>query len=199
MGRVSTTRHDIDFGEGIRWTPPAGTGAFFVWSKVASDDAAMRWRRLAGWDVATASAVSIADVPTGVGVQLTAAEVTMDWPGLLALFDGYDNEILQVTSHDGGATTALRTRDVFLLPPPASTNAASIAALERRFLKQLLEMRAGLGDLVGGHVKVRTADGTEVERIPIAVIDRRVAEVRARIAWFEAAARGNGLPRAEFW
>ena len=60
-------------------------------------------------------------------------------------------------------------------------------------------MRAGLGDLVGGHVKVRTADGTEVERIPIAVIDRRVAEVRARIAWFEAAARGNGLPRAEFW
>ena len=159
----------------------------------------MRWRRLAGWDVANGRAVSIPDAPSGVGVQLTAPAVSLDWAGLLALFDGFDNEILQVTSHDDGDTTALRSRDVFLLPTPTATNAATIAGQERRVLKQLLAQRSGLADIVGGHAKVTTPDGTMVERIPLAVLDRRVAEVRARIAWFEAAARGNALPRAEFW
>ena len=202
MGRVSsttTTRHDIDFGEGVRWTPPPGTGAFFAWAKVTSNDDAMRWRRLAGWDVANGRAVSIPDAPSGVGVQLSGAEVAMDWATLLQLFDGFDNEVMQITTHDDGDTKALLTRDLFMLPAPTSTNAATIAAQERRVLKQLLEMRAGLSSMVGGHVRVNTPDGTMVERMPIAVIDRRVAEVRARIAWFEAAARGNGLPRAEFW
>ena len=31
------------------------------------------------------------------------------------------------------------------------------------------------------------------------VLDRRIAEVRSRIAWFEAAANGNILPRMETW
>ena len=36
--------------------------------------------------------------------------------------------------------------------------------------------------------------------MPIAVIDRRIAEVRARDGvWFEQAAQGNTLPRAEYW
>ena len=60
------------------------------------------------------------------------------------------------------------------------------------------EERAG-GPAVGGHVKVSTPDGTQVERMSIAVIDRRISEVRARIAWFEQAAQGNTLPRAEYW
>ena len=53
--------------------------------------------------------------------------------------------------------------------------------------------------MVGGHVSVKTPDGTEVERMPIAVVDKRIAEVRARIAWFEQAAEGNTLARAEYW
>ena len=51
----------------------------------------------------------------------------------------------------------------------------------------------------GGHVKVSTPDGTEVERMPIAVIDRRITEVRARIKWFELAAEGNALPGLSLW
>ena len=196
MGRVSATRHSIEFGESVRWTPPAGTGAFYVWSKIADADAAMRWRRLAGWDVANGAPIVIADAPTGVGLQLTAPAVSLDWPALLALFDGFDNEVMQVTSHD--ADGAMLSRDLFALPAPTSTNAATIAAQERRVLAKLLKRREATYD-VAGIMKVSSADGSALEREPIAVLDRRIAEVRARIAWFEAAAEGNALPRAEFW
>ena len=80
-----------------------------------------------------------------------------------------------------------------------STNAASIAAEERQLLQQLLAMRTGLASMQSGHVKVKSPDGTELELMPIAVIDRRIAEVRARIVWFEQAAEGNDLPRAVYW
>ena len=195
----TTNRHRIDFGEGVRWTPPAGTGAFFAWSKLGADDAAMRWRRLAGWDVANNRSVVIPDAPSGRGVQLSAAEVSLSWTDLLVMYDGFDNEIMQITTHADEGAMALLTRDVFLLPAPTSTNAASIAAEERRVLKKLLAMRNGLADLVGGHVKVSTPDGTQVERIPIAVLDRRISEIRARVAWFEAAVEGNDLPGAAYW
>ncbi len=197
MGSVIPTRHNIDYGETLAWTPPAGTAVFYVWAKVGGDDAAMRWRRLAGWDVANNRGITITDAPTGVAITLTAAAVSLDWPALLALFDGYDREVVQITTHDADA--AMLCRDAFTLPALTSTNAATIAAQERRLLEQLLAMRAGLADLKGGHISVKTPDGTEVERMPIAVVDRRIVEVRARIAWFEQAAAGNALPRAEFW
>ena len=196
MGRVTPERHQIDFGEPLAWTPPAATGAFYVWSKIADADAAMRWRRLAGWDVANGAPIVIADAPTGVGLQLTAPAVSLDWPALLALFDGFDNEILQITAHDGDG--AMLSRDVYLLPPPTATNAATIAAQERRVLKSLIARREATYE-VAGIMRVSSADGSGLEREPIAVLDRRIAEVRARIAWFEAAAAGNALPRQEFW
>ena len=196
---VTSTRHQIEFGVGVRWTPPPGTRAFFAWGKHADADTAMRWRRLAGWDVANNRAVSIPDAPSGRGVQLSNAQVAMNWTDLLALFDGFDSEIIQITTHADEAALALLTRDVFMLPPPTSTNAATIAAQERRVLKKLLEMRTGLADLSGGHIKVSTPDGTEVERMPIGLLDRRISEIRARIAWFEEAAAGNDLPRAVYW
>ena len=196
---VRSTRHHIKFGEGVRWTPPPGTGAFFAWGKHADADTAMRWRRLAGWDVANNRSVLIPDAPGGGGVQLSAAIVVLDWTDLLVLFDGFDSEIMQITTHADEATMALVTRDVYLLPAPTSTNAATIAAQERRVLKQLLEMRAGLAGMAGGHIKVSTPDGTEVERMPIALVDRRISELRARIAWFEEAAEGNDLPGAVYW
>ena len=33
----------------------------------------------------------------------------------------------------------------------------------------------------------------------IAVLDRRIAEVRARIRWFELAAEGNTMPGVNLW
>ena len=196
---VMTTRHQIEFGESVIWEPPPGTGAFFAWGKRPEINEAMRWRRLAGWDIANNRSVVIPDAPSGRGVQLSSAQVAMIWTDLLMLFDGFDNEILQLTTHANQAEMSLITRDVYMLPAPTSTNSATVAAQERQVLKDLLEMRLGLAGMHGGHVKVSTPDGTEVERMPIAVIDRRIIEVRARIKWFELAAEGNTLPGLSLW
>ena len=196
MGSVTATRHNIDFGEPLAWTPPAGAAVFYVWSKTAADDEAMRWRRIAGWDVVNNTVETIPDAPASPTLTLAGAEVALAWAELLALFDGYDNEIVQVTAHDGDG--AMLTRDVFLLPTPTVTNAATIAGQERRVLAKLLKRREATYE-VAGVMKVSSADGSALERETMAALDRRIAEVRARIAWFEQAAAGNALPRAEFW
>ena len=196
MRSVTATRHHIDFGEPLAWTPPAGAAVFYVWAKTAADDEAMRWRRLAGWDVTNNTRVTIPDAPASPTLTLTGAEIALTWAELLDLFDGFDNELVQITAHD--ADGAMLTRDVFLLPAPTATNAATIAAQERRVLAKLLKRRELTYD-VAGIQRVASADGSSLEREPIAVLDRRIAEVRARIVWFEQAAGGNSLPRAEFW
>ena len=196
MGSVTATRHRIDYGEPLAWTPPAGAAVFYVWAKTAADDEAMRWRRIAGWDVANNARETIPDSPATPPLALGGAEVTLAWAELLDLFDGYDAEIVQITAHD--ADGAMLSRDVYLLPPPTATNAATIAAQERRVLKSLIERREK-SYTVAGIQRVSSADGSGLEREPIAVLDRRIAEVRARIAWFEQAAAGNALPRQEFW
>ena len=73
-----------------------------------------------------------------------------------------------------------------------------IAAQERRTLQSLLlarDRRAG----AGGIIKIDHGEAGAEEYESLAVLDRRIAEVRARIAWFEDAAEGNGLPRATYW
>ena len=197
MTRATVYRHQIDFGERVHWTPPPDTAEFYVWSKLTADNAAMRWRRLGGWNIANNAPVSLPDAPGGQGVSISNGEVALDWPDLLMMFDGFDNEIFQITTLNGEGRAV--TRDVYSLPAPTSTNASTIAAQERRVLKDLLDMRLGLAGMHGGHVKVSTPDGTQVERMPIAVIDRRISEVRARIAWFEAAVQGDTMPRVEYW
>ena len=197
MTRATVYRHQIDFGERVHWTPPPDTAEFYVWSKLTADNAAMRWRRLGGWNIANNAPVSLPDAPGGQGVSISNGEVALDWPDLLMMFDGFDNEIFQITTLNGEGRAV--TRDVYSLPAPTSTNASTIAAQERRVLKDLLDMRLGLAGMHGGHVKVSTPDGTQVERMPIAVIDRRIIEVRARIKWFELAAEGNTMPGLNLW
>ena len=155
----------------------------------------MRWKRVAGYNVLTSTRLSVPEA-SGI-VSIPGGRIDMTWSDLLLVFDGWDPELFQVTAHD--SDMKILTIDIFSIPAPTSTNASSIAAQERRVLEDLLEMRLGLAGMIGGHIKVTTPDGTEVERMPIAVIDRRIIEVRARIAWFEEAARGNDLPRATYW
>ena len=196
MTRAIVTRHHVDYGEGVHWTPPAGTAVFYVWRKFTDNNAAMRWRRIAGWNIAGNGRVSLPDAPDG-GIPLPSAEVLIDWAGLMLLYDGFDSEALQITTLDGEGRAV--TRDAYSLPPPTATSASTIAAQERQVLKDLLEMRLGLAGMHAGHVKVSTPDGTEVERMPIAVIDRRITEVRARIKWFELSAEGNTMPGLSLW
>ena len=196
MGSVTPTRHNVDFGESVAWTPEANVSEFFVWSKIGTEDAAMRWRRLAGWDVANGATLVIPDAPAMPSLLLVGPAVALMWSELLGLFDGYDNEVAQITAH--GADGAMLTRDVYLLPQPTATNASAIAGQERKVLKLLIAQREKSYE-VAGHMRVQSADGSALEREPLATLDRRIAEVRARVAWFEAAAEGNALPRQEFW
>ena len=186
--------HSIEFGEGVLWTPPAGAATFFVWYKQVPDDSAPRWVQARGYNLATHAPIVIPDQVTAL--SLGGGGVTGSWQALIALFDGFDNEVVLVTAQD--AAGKLISSDRYALPSPNSTDAASMAAQERKLLQTLLVQRANLAE-VGGHAKVSTPDGTMVERVSHAAIDRRVAEVRARVRWFELAAAGNTMPRAEHW
>ena len=192
---MTTTHHQIDFGESLRWEPSDGVSQFFVWGKRTADNSIMRWKRVAGYNVETGMRVT---VPESSGnIIIPSGRIDMVWSDLLIVFDGFDPELFLISAHD--ADMRVISKDVYSIPAPTSINAASCAAQERRVLQQLLAMRTGLADLVGGHVKVETPDGTSVERMPLAVLDRRVAEVRARIAWFEAAAAGAVMPGLALW
>ena len=89
-------------------------------------------------------------------------------------------------------------RTIFRIPAPSSIDPGVIAAQERLLLQSLLrtrDQRAGSG----GVIKLDHGEAGAEEFESLAVLDRRIAECRARIAWFEQAAEGNDLPRLETW
>ena len=192
---ITPRRHELQYGEGLAWAPPDETARFFVWHKTAGgDDGAPRWMQTHGFDVAQGAEILIAGASTRLTVG--SSGVTAEWQTLIADFDGFDPVIAQVTAQDHAGQ--LLTLDRFALPSPNSSDAATIAAQERRLLQQLIVQREALA-LTGGHVKVTDPSGTSLERADLAAVDRRVAEVRARVAWFEQAAAGNSMPRLEIW
>ena len=208
--RITPSRHELEFGERLTWTPPAGAASFGVWLKgpaytYQNDDTgevqlrayggdAPTWVQVAGYDIAGDVALDVDGVP--IGIAPTAGGLIVEWNSLIALTDGFDPEPLQVVAYDADVRAVAIDR--WALPQPSSTAAAVIAAQERRLLQSLLNARerAAAG---AGLQRVTGPDGEAEEYIALGVLDRRVAEVRARIAWFEAAAAGNALPRAEFW
>ncbi len=197
MTRATVYRHMIDYGEDLHWAPPTGAVVFFAWLKFTADNTAMRWWRVAGWDIANDLALVLPDTPADAGVSLTGAEVEIDWAGLVALFDEYDSQIIQISTLD--ADRRALTRDVYSLPEPTSVNVNTIAAQERQVLKSLLELRLGLASMKGGQIKVTDPSGTSAELMSLAAIDRRISEVRARIRWFELAAQGVAMPGLALW
>ena len=205
--RITPSRHELEFGEGLSWSPPEGAARYHVWGKTPAfshaDDpagtsgaggAAPRWRQLAGYDVAGDAPIAVAGQATTLTLGLDG--VTATWEIVAAAFDGLDPELALITALDarGGAISI----DRYTLPVPESTGAATIAAQERAYLQSLLNARARVAG-AGGLARLDASDGTSIERMDLATLDRRVAEVRARIAWFEQAAAGNVLPRMEFW
>ena len=139
MSRIPTTRHAIEYGESLRWEPPVGTNEFYLWGKRLADGYAMRWRQIGGYSLATDSPIAVPDGPGAVSIP--GPLLNMAWGDLLTTFDGFDTEILQVTAH--GIDARLVSIDVYALPAPTSINAASIAARERRVLRDLLETEGG--------------------------------------------------------
>ena len=208
---VSPLRHSIEYGETLRWLPPPGTSRFILWTKTDPhtwlDDGdpgdrtygggSPRWAQLSGYDIEADAALDLPEAgPELTAIELTAAGIVVGWQSALAIFDGHDPEVLMVTAADGaGKVIAI---DRFRLPAPNSTDAGTIAAQERRLLQTLLNSRERVA-AAGGKAKVDSGEGTGHELMDLAALDRRVAEVRARIVWFDTAAGGNALPRAEHW
>ena len=211
--RAIPTLHDVDFGESMTWAPPAGAARYHVWIKTDShtwfDDRdpsdmtyggnSPRWAQVAGYDVENDVAL---DFPVAVAakpapnIELTASGIEVGWQVALALFDGHDPEVMMVTALAPDAK--VMSIDRFRLPTPTSTDASTIASQERRLLQTLLNSRERVA-ASGGQAKVMGTEGEGHELMELAALDRRVAEIRARIVWFDTAAAGNALPRAEYW
>ena len=211
MRRVTPNQHRIEYGEVLSWSPPEGAAKFLVWTQpriTVFDDlgvgatesayggAAPAWTEAGGYDITADEKITPSTGAPLAGAEATVAGVSVTWAALMTLSQGLMTEVLQIISYgtDGKAMQI----DRYSVPAPSSTDASVIAAQERKVLQTLLVARETAASTGG---KKRIGDSTlgEVEYENLGVIDRRIAEVRSRIVWFEQAAAGNTLPRAEFW
>ena len=132
---------------------------------------------------------------TGLEVTASAARFTVPWESLREFAGSIQREALMVVAYADGKAIQ---RTIFRIPAPSSIDPRVIAAQERLLLQSLLrtrDQRAGSG----GVIKLDHGEAGAEEFESLAVLDRRIAECRARIAWFEDAAEGSPLPRAEYW
>ena len=215
MGSVTPNQHALEYGEDAIWTAPAGTAKWLAWRRTELQPihnatepdgggsgyggAPPTWVEIGGFDVAGGAVINAEAKDSGVtgfaGIA-TAGGVTIRWAALMELADGLESEVAQILAYDGDGRAIQIDR--YSVPAPSSTSASVIAAQERRLLQSLLLSRERVSSR--GGVKGQThGEGIGTEYESLAALDRRVAEVRARVAWFELAAAGNALPRQEFW
>ena len=209
MMRTPLTRVLIDYGEDATYEPPAGADRFTAWRRseimppfiepnavTTYGGLPPQWTMFGGYDIA-ADEVIEEDTKAGalrsgvIGFAPTADGFAIPWNTMIDCTSGLGSECLMVVAYaDGKATEKV----IYAIPAPSATDAAVIAAQERRLLQTLLLSR----ERVAGQGGVKSHfEGVEYENL--AVLDRRISEVRARIAWFEAAENGNTLPRMETW
>ena len=106
--RISPSRHELEFGEGLTWLPPALAARFYVWDKTPAfsraDDsgtdggAAPRWVQVAGYDIAGDAAIEITGQETTF--ELSVLGVTATWAIIAGAFDGFDPELAMITALD---------------------------------------------------------------------------------------------------
>ena len=218
MSRIPLDVIEIEFGEDANYSPPAGADRWSAFRRsailsVLNDDPQAnplitygghppQWAIFGGWDIPadafipppSAAGQPRADV-TGFETVASAAGFAITWAALAAASSTGLRETLMVMAYASGKAIG---RTIFRTPPSAAIDATVIAAQERVLLQSLLlarDKRAGSG----GVIKQDQGEGSGEEFESLAVLDRRIAECRARIAWSEAAAEGNNLPRAVYW
>ena len=103
-------------------------------------------------------------------------------------------EALMVVAYVNGRRHA--QDDVYRVPAASAIDPTVIAAQERRTCCKAYCLTRDSGRGSGGIIKQDHGEGSGEEFESLAVLDRRIAECRARIAWFEQAAEGNDLPGA---
>ena len=217
MSRTPTEIIEVEFGEDTRYSPPPGADRWTAFRRTdimpAMSEAANpnvtyggeppTWTVIGGWDIAGGQYLppskffrgSLEAPATGFEHAASAAGFALDWDTLASATASGLREALMVVAYQNGLAT---NKTIFRVPAASAIDPTVIAAQERRQLMSLLQVRdqrAGSG----GIIKQDHGEGSGEEFEGLAVLDRRIAEVRARIAWFEAAAEGNDLPRAEYW
>ena len=214
MSRAPLDYADIEFGEDAAYSPPSGADRWSAFRRsdlmapmdtdfgnpgITHGGPPPEWVIFGGWNVTTDSYIPPArklkaDVP-GFEGEASAAGFTVDWDTLRLFTGALQREALMVAAYVAGKAI-LRT--VYRIPAPSSIDPGVIAAQERRLLQSLLrtrDTRAG----AGGRIKHDHGEGMGEEYESLAVLDRRIAECRGRIAWFEQASEGDSLPRAVYW
>ena len=208
MSRIPLDYIDVELGEDSTYTTPAPADK---WAAAMPTDLMPpmsldyagnpgithggpppEWLIVGRFDIARGTYIPSPKAPTtGLEADASATGFTVPWESLREFAGSIQREALMVVAYAGGKAIQ---RTIFRIPAPSSIDPGVIAAQERRTLQSLLlarDQRAG----AGGVIKV--FEGEEFESL--AVLDRRIAECRARIAWFEDAAEGDPLPRAEYW
>ena len=210
---------ELDFGEDAVYSPPPGADRWSAFrhssimptmgeggygnANITYGGSPPQWTLIGGWDIAADEYIPLPeftaplDAPaTGFEQVASASGFAASWHSLAsAAADGLRSILMAVAYSRGRAIH----KTIFRVPPPAAIDATVVAAQERRLLQSLLlarDARAG----AGGVIRVDHGSETGSEEFEsLAVLDRRIAECRARIAWFEQAGEGNDLPRATYW
>ena len=151
------------------------------------------WSEIGGYDIAGDKVIEGKD---GFDEPAAAAGVTLQWDTLVRAASDFDAEIIQIVSYDGDGRAV--QIDLYAIPAPLASEATAIAAQERKYLQTLLEVRDRAAG-TGGIKQRQRGEGSGEKFQSLAVLDRRIANVRVRIAWFESAAAGNIVPRQEHW
>ena len=171
--RITPSRHELEFGEGLSWSPPALASRFFIWDKTEafSGSAAPRWLQVAGFDIENGAPIIVQGQSTALTVSADGVAAT--WETIAAAGDGYDPEFLLITAQDAhGRPVSI---DRYSVPVPESSAAATVAAQERAYLQSLLTTRSNVA-ASGGFAKQEDPSGTNTELMDLSTLDRRVAE-----------------------
>ena len=218
MSRTPTEIVEVEFGEDTRYSPPPGADrwtafrrtdimpamseAGFANANITYGGEPPTWAIMGGFDIAADQFIplpeftgSIEAPSTGLEHAASAAGFAVDWDTLASATASGLREALMVIAYQNGLATH---KTIYRVPAASAIDPTVIAAQERRQLMSLLQARdkrAGSG----GIIKLDHGEGSGEEYESLAVLDRRIAECRARIAWFEDAAAGNPLPRVTYW
>ena len=215
MTRTPTDIIEVEFGEDTRYSPPPGadrwtafrrtdimpamSGAGLANPNITYGGEPPTWAVMGGWDIAADQYIllpeftgSIAAPATGFEHVASAAGFAVDWNTLASATASGLREALMVIAYQNGLATH---KTIFRVPAASAIDPTVIAAQERRQLMSLLQVRDQRAG-AGGIIKQDHGEASGEEFESLAVLDRRIAEVRARIAWFEAAATGDDLPGA---
>ena len=169
--------------------------SYQLWARETPTPAA-RWISQGGYSII--GGVLIA-APIGVTVSVApmfeAEGFTIDWATLDLLAQAGEREPLQGISYENGRAARI---DRYALPVIDASSPNVVIAQEREVLALLLAQRLAASE-TAGMSELSLPDGRSEKYADVMVLDRRISEIRARIAWFESAARGVAVPGLTLW